>query len=303
LKDFKKGGLFRVNEESDFTGFTRITIIGCGLIGGSIALALKENQFPGQIFGIDRKEVLEKAIECGAIDRGSEMIEEGVIRYADIVILATPVKDIIELLPRIKPFLSKECLVTDTGSTKIEIMKKVNEVFSNQYDFIGGHPMAGLEKGGIEYARADLFSEKPYITVSRSQQSEASFQKMSCLLQMLGAFEIKLTASEHDKIIALVSHVPQLISVIITNMLGQLVEENYNEKCFQIGGNAFNELTRIASSPFSMWGDIFLTNKKSIISFIDQLEEMLAIAKKKVDTNPYSLEEDFIKASYFKEKM
>ena len=291
-----------MNEESDFTEFTGITIIGCGLIGGSLGLALRENQFSGQIFGIDRKEVLKKAIERGAIDTGSEYIEEGV-KNAEIVILATPVREIIQLLEKIKPFLSKECLVTDTGSTKTEIIKRANIVFSDKNDFIGGHPMAGLEKGGIEHAKADLFSGKPYITVSRKNNSEIASLKMSHLLKKIGAFEIKLSAEEHDRIIALVSHVPQLISVIMTNMFGQQVQEGYSEKCFKIGGNAFNELTRVASSPFSMWGDIYQTNSKWVISFIDNLEEMLEIAKKKLATNPYSLEEDFKKAGFYKEKM
>jgi prephenate dehydrogenase len=291
-----------MNEESDFSEFTRITIIGCGLIGGSLGLTLREKQFSGQIFGIDRKEVLKKAVECGAIDTGSDNIEEGIIN-ADIVILATPVREIIQLLEKIKPFLSKKCLVTDTGSTKAEIIKNADIAFSDKYDFIGGHPMAGLEKGGIKYAKADLFSGKPYITVSRKNNSEMASLKMSKLLKKIGAFEIKLSADEHDRIIALVSHVPQLISVIMTNMFGQQVREGYSEKCFKIGGNAFNELTRVASSPFSMWGDIYQTNGKWVTNFINNLEEMLEIAKEKIATNPYALEEDFNKAGYYKEKM
>ncbi len=288
-------------EESDFK-FNKITIIGCGLIGGSIGLALKQNQFPGQIFGIDRKEVIEKAINCTAIDRGSENIEEG-LENAGMVILATPVREIIQLIGNIKPFLSNRCLVTDTGSTKVEIIKKINDVFSDKYDFIGGHPMAGLEKGGIEHAKANLFSGKPYITVPREQNTQEASRKMTYFLEKLGAFEIRLNAVEHDKIIALVSHVPQLISVIMTNMFGRLVQEGYNEKCFKIGGNAFNELTRVASSPFSMWGDIFQTNERWIINFIDNLEEVLEMTKKKISTNPYDLEEDFKKAGSYKEKM
>ncbi len=291
-----------MSEESDFTGFKKIAIIGCGLIGGSIGLALKKNCFPGQIFGIDRKGVIEKAMSCGAIDSGSESIKEGV-DHADMVILATPVREIIQLLVKIKLFLSKKCLVTDTGSTKTEIIKKANDIFSDRYNFIGGHPMAGLEKGGIEHAKADLFCGKPYITVPGEYNSEDASRKMSFLIKKLGAFEIKLTAVEHDKIIALVSHVPQLISVIMTNLFGGLVQEGYDEKCFKIGGNAFNELTRVASSPFSMWGDVYLTNNKWVINFIDNLEEMLEMAKEKIATNPYDLEGDFKKASHYKEKM
>lgn len=298
----EKGDLLAMSEESDFSEFRKITIIGCGLIGGSLGLAFRKNQFPGQIFGIDRKEVIKKAVDCGAIDRGNTNIEEGV-KNADIVILATPVREIIQLISKIVPFLSNRCLVTDTGSTKVEIIKKMNDVFSDKYDFIGGHPMAGLEKGGIEHAKANLFSGRPYITVSRKQNTQESSRKMSYLLEKIGAFEIRLNAVEHDKIIALVSHVPQLISVIMTNMFGQLVQEGYNEKCFKIGGNAFNELTRVASSPFSMWGDIFQTNDKWVIDFIDNLEEMLEMTKKKIVTNPYDLEEDFKEAGYYKEKM
>ena len=301
-KKNRKGDLFGMSEESDFGEFTKITIIGCGLIGGSLGLALKKNQFPGQIFCIDRKEVLKKAIDYGAIDKGSENIKDGV-KNADMVILATPVSEIIQLIGKIKPFLSKKCLITDTGSTKMKIIQEVNAILSDQHDFIGGHPMAGLEKGGIEHAKSDLFFKKPYITVSREQNTPEASRRMTYFLEKLGAFEIKVTASEHDKIIALVSHVPQLISVIMTNMFGQLVQEGYDEECFKIGGNAFNELTRVASSPFSMWGDVFRTNNKWIINFIDDLEKMLEIAKEKIISNPYDLEEDFKKACYYKEKM
>lgn len=289
-------------DDSDFSEFRKVTVIGCGLIGGSLGLALKKSQFSGQIFGIDKKDVLGKAMEVGAIDRGCENIEEG-LKNADIVILATPVCEIIRLIKEINPYLSKNCLVTDTGSTKTEIVETANNIFSDKHDFIGGHPMAGLEKGGIEYAKADLFIGKPYITVSRENNSEMATSKMSNFLKKIGCFEIKLNSVEHDRIIALVSHVPQLISVIMTDMFGQLVQDGYDEKCYKIGGNAFNELTRVAGSPFSMWGDVYQTNNKWVVSFIDNLKEMLERAKGKIATNPYCLEEDFKKAHYFKEKM
>jgi len=291
-----------MSEESDFTGFKKITIIGCGLIGGSIGLALKKNSYSGEIAGIDRKEVIEKAIYSDAIDWGTEEIEKGV-KNADMVILATPVQEIIKLLSKIKPFLPKYCLVTDTGSTKKEIIKEARKVYADKYDFIGGHPMAGLEKGGIEYADPDLFSGKPYITVSGREIPNLTGLKMSAFLNLIHALEIRLNASEHDRIIALVSHVPQLIAVIMTNLFGSLVQEGYDEKCLKIGGNAFNEMTRIASSPFSMWKDIYQTNSKWTINYINDLEDMLDQAKEKIANSPDKLEEDFQKAGYYKEKM
>jgi len=291
-----------MSEESDFIGFKKITIIGCGLIGGSIGLALKKNSYSGEIIGIDRKEVIEKAIYSDAIDWGTEEIEKGV-KNADMVILATPVQEIIRLLSKIKPFLPEYCLVTDTGSTKKEIIKEARKVYADKYDFIGGHPMAGLEKGGIEYADPDLFSGKPYITVAGRKNTNLASLKISAFLNLINALEIRLNASEHDRIIALVSHVPQLIAVIMTNLFGSLVQEGYDEKCLKIGGNAFNEMTRIASSPFSMWRDIYQTNSKWTINYINDLEDMLGQAKEKIAKSPDKLEEDFKKAGYYKEKM
>jgi len=291
-----------MSEESDFTGFKKITIIGCGLIGGSIGLALRKNSYSGEITGIDREEVIEKAIHRGAIDFGSEQIEKGV-KNADMVILATPVQEIIKLLSKIKPFLTEHCLVTDTGSTKTDILVEAQSAFSDKYDFIGGHPMSGLEKGGIQYAHPDLFVGKPYLIVSKSGNSSSADLKMSSLVNRIGAIEIKMDSSEHDRVVALVSHLPQLIAVMMPNMLGSLVKERNNEQYFRICGNVFNEMTRVASSPFSIWKDIYQTNCKWTVASIDELEDLLEKAKEKIIKNPAGLEEDFNRARTFKEKM
>lgn len=289
-------------EDSDFK---KITIVGCGLIGGSIGLALKKSNYFGRIFGIDKIEKIEKAIRVGAIDVGSEKIEIG-IKDADVVILATPIIEIIRLINRIKPFLSKKCLITDTGSTKVEIIRKAKSVFLNNYNFIGGHPMAGSEKGGIENAHPDLFVGKPYIVVpvhSNSNQRSLADLRMSSIIHCIGAIEIKMEANEHDRLVALISHLPQLIAVMMTNMLGSLVEEKNNERYFKISGNVFNEMTRVAQSPFSIWGDIYQTNRNWTMAFIDEIECYFEKVKRTIARNPAELEGDFKKASYIKEKM
>lgn len=291
-----------MSEESDFAGFKKIAIIGCGLIGGSMGLALKKNHFPDQIFGIDRQEVIEKALAYGAIDKGSKHIEEG-LNHADMVILATPVKEIIRMFTEIKPFLSKQCLVTDTGSTKTDILTEARKVFTHDFDFIGGHPMAGLEKGGIEYAQSDLFSGKPYLVVYKEGNSHMASLKMSSFIQHIGALEINMNAVEHDRVVALVSHFPQLIAVSMTNLLGSLVEKENNENYFNIGGNVFNEMTRVASSPFNIWEDIFQTNQKWTIQAIEELEKMLKSIKQKIIQNPAGLEIEFSKARQLKERI
>jgi len=292
-----------MSDEIHFKRLKKITIIGCGLIGGSIGLALKKKNYSGEIVGIDRGRVIEKAIKMGAIDWGTYQIEEAVVN-AELVFLATPVLQIIKLMPRIKPFLSRNCLITDTGSTKKVILKKAERIFSDKYDFIGGHPMAGLEKGGIEYAKPDLFVNKPFITIPKAMNSNFADLKMSSFIRNIGAVEIKMDINEHDRIIALISHLPQLIAVLMTNMLGYLVEESNNEKYFSIGGKVFNEMTRIASSPFPMWKDIFQTNQVWIIKAIEELENLLENVKGKIARNSVVLlEKDFRKANFLKEKI
>ncbi len=142
-----------MEEESDFK---KITIIGVGLIGGSLGLALKKKKPNFKIVGIDKQEIIEKAIARGAIDEGTVNLEEG-IKEADIVIIATPVKTILNLLTQINPFLKKGCLVTDTGSTKRQIVERADKVLSKDIFFIGGHPMAGSEEYGIKSANFLIF--------------------------------------------------------------------------------------------------------------------------------------------------
>jgi prephenate dehydrogenase len=149
-----------MKEESDFN-FNKISIIGVGLIGGSLGLALKEKNPNFKIVGIDKQEIIEKAITRGAIDKGTVNLEEG-IKEADIIIIATPVKTILNILTQINPFLKKGCLITDTGSTKQQIVQKANKVLSKDTLFIGGHPMAGSEEYGIESANPHLFQDRTY---------------------------------------------------------------------------------------------------------------------------------------------
>lgn len=282
--------------------YNRITIIGLGLIGGSLGLSLKLSNPSLKIIGIDKKVVIKKAVNLGAVDQGTIHLQEGV-QDADIIIIATPVKVILNLLSKIKPFLKDGCLVTDTGSTKTEIMSKAEKIFSDKVDFIGGHPMAGLEKGGIEHARADLFKDKPYLVVPAKKKALSANSKLSNLIHYIGAREITIGFKEHDEIVALISHLPHLIAVIMSNMFGLWVTERNKEDYFKIGGNFFQEITRVAISPFNIWGDIFETNSINIIYFLEQLERWLAISRKKMINNPKQLKKDFISAKFFKEKM
>ncbi|GAB4111993.1 MAG: hypothetical protein Kow00103_00140 [Candidatus Caldatribacteriota bacterium] len=291
-----------MKEESDFR-INRITIIGLGLIGGSLGLSLKERNPIFKITGIDKQEIINKAIKRGAVDEGTTNIEKGV-KEADILIIATPVKVIMSLFSQIKPFLKDGVLITDTGSTKKEILLEAERVFSDQFDFIGGHPLAGLEKGGIENACPGLFKEKPYLIVSKKENSFLAEQKISFLIKCISAREIKIDdALEHDQMVALISHLPQLIAVVLTNMYGLWVKEKNKEGFFKITGKVFQEMTRVAASPFDIWKDIYQTNTEYTIDFIEKLIECLEITREKIARNPIELQEDFEKAKLIKEKI
>lgn len=290
-----------MKEESDFS-FNKITIIGVGLIGGSLGLALKENRPNFKIIGIDKQGVIERAIARGAIDEGTVNLEEG-IKEADIVILATPVKTILNLLPQINPFLKKGCLVTDTGSTKGQIVERANKILSKDTFFIGGHPMAGSEKYGIDSADPHLFQDKTYILTPTKKSNLIAIEKIFSLIEMIGANRLIINPLEHDRIVGAVSHLPQIIAVSLTNTISMLAQEENNNNYLKAIGEGFKEMTRIASSPYKIWEDICDTNQENILEMIQEFRNYLEAIEDKLKNDPSSLKEDFQKASKLRETL
>jgi len=288
-----------MKEESDFK---KITIIGVGLIGGSLGLALKEKHLNFKIVGIDKQEIIEKAIARGAIDEGTVNLEEG-IKEADIIIIATPVKTILNILTQINPFLKKGCLVTDTGSTKKQIVQKANKILSKDIFFIGGHPMAGSEECGIESADPYLFHNKTYILTPALKSNLRALKKLSLLIKMIGAKKLILDPLEHDRIVSAVSHLPQIIAVSLINTIGELALRGNNYNYFKAVGEGFKDMTRIASSPYKMWEDICDTNQENILEIIQEFKNYLEVIEHKLKNNPNSLKEEFQKASKLRETL
>jgi len=288
-----------MKEESDFK---KITIIGVGLIGGSLGLALKEKHLNFKIVGIDKQEIIEKAIARGAIDEGTVNLEEG-IKEADIIIIATPVKTILNILIQINPFLKKGCLVTDTGSTKKQIVQKANKILSKDIFFIGGHPMAGSEECGIESADPYLFHNKTYILTPALKSNLRALKKLSLLIKMIGAKKLILDPLEHDRIVSAVSHLPQIIAVSLINTIGELALRGNNYNYFKAVGEGFKDMTRIASSPYKMWEDICDTNQENILEIIQEFKNYLEVIEHKLKNNPNSLKEEFQKASKLRENL
>jgi len=290
-----------MEEESDFS-FNKITIIGVGLIGGSLGLALKEKDPNFKIVGIDKQEIIQKAITRGAIDEGIVNLEEG-IKEADIIIIATPVKTILNILTQINPSLKKGCLVTDTGSTKQQIVQKANKVLSKDIFFIGGHPMAGSEKYGIESADPHLFHNKTYILTPTHKNNLTALEKISLLIKMIGAKKLILDPLEHDRIVSAVSHLPQIIAVSLINAIGELALRGNNNNYFKAAGEGFKDMTRIASSPYKMWEDICDTNQENILDMIQEFINYLGVIEDKLKNNPNSLKKEFQKARKLREPL
>ncbi len=271
--------------------FRQITIIGTGLIGGSIGLALKKSGFKGRIIGCDRAPVLERGTKKGAIDEGHTNPSDSV-RGSQIVILATPVGTIIELIKFLGPALPAKTLLTDVGSTKAQVLSAAREVFGKQLGkrFLAGHPMAGKEQAGVEFADPDLFRDAAWFLAPSPGQNiyEGLSGEFAGWIEKMGARLVSMEADPHDQLCAWISHLPQMIS---TALAATLVDE-YGEEAplLETGGRALREMTRIAGSPYSMWRDIALTNKKSIRDALLKLEQRLAHIRENLDTKELALE-------------
>lgn len=274
-----------------FMPIRQITIIGTGLIGGSLGLALKKQRFNGRIVGCDRAPVLEKARELGAIDTGSTNSSDAA-RGSQVVVLAAPVGAIIESIARLGPGLPAKTLLTDTGSTKVEVLKQAQSVFGERSGqrFLAGHPMAGKEQSGVEFADADLFQGAAWLFTPSTDQD---IYKGLCgefleWVEKIGARVASMDAVEHDELCSWVSHLPQMIS---TALAATLVEEyGENTPLLEAGGRALREMTRISASPYSMWRDIALTNKENIRNALHKLEQRLAHIRENLDTRELAME-------------
>jgi prephenate dehydrogenase len=268
----------------------QITIIGNGLIGGSLGLALKKHRFPGRIVGSDRAPVLERAQEKGAIDRGHTNPVDAV-QGSDVVVLATPVVPIIDLIERLGPALAASSLLTDVGSTKAEVVARATKVFKKAAGqrFLAGHPMAGKEQAGVEFADADLFQGAAWFFTPLTGQDIYRGRSGEFLewVEKIGARIAVLDAAEHDQLCAWISHLPQMIS---TALAASLVDEFGAAPLLEAGGRALREMTRISSSPYSMWRDVAITNKKNIADALLKLEQRLAHIRENLDSRELAAE-------------
>ncbi|MBU4310081.1 prephenate dehydrogenase/arogenate dehydrogenase family protein [bacterium] len=247
----------------------QVAIIGVGLIGGSLGLALKEKKIAKRIIGVGRREEsLKVARERREVDEITTDLTSGV-KDADLVVIATPLELTIETFRKILPHLKKGCVVTDVGSVKGPILKRIDHPF-----FIGGHPLAGSEKRGPQAARADLFKEATVVLTPVKKTDKKALALVKSMWQDLGAKVLFLDCAIHDRLVAFTSHLPHILAASLTNLIGELAQEE--ERVLSLMGEGFRDTTRIAASPPSMWKEISFANREEISKAIKRFKEILS---------------------------
>jgi len=236
-----------------------VAIFGVGLIGGSFALALRKAGFTGRIIGVSSDHTIRAALALGVIDQALPAPEAA--GQADLLYLAQPIHRIIDSLAELDAWVKPGALITDAGSTKKAIVDRAREVISRA-QFLGGHPMAGRERRGVEAAEADLFQGRPYVLtpLSPSEMDTPAAREFLGWIPRIGSFPVVLSPGEHDRTVAFTSHLPQLVSTALAAMLDGRPEPQSG-----VYGPALVDGTRLALSSFDIWGDIFDTNRHQIL--------------------------------------
>lgn len=276
-----------------------VTIVGTGLIGASIGLALREAGFAGPIIGIDASgDELQAALASGAIDSAARTPElhRAALDCSDVILLAVPVLAIQHWMQQIAPHLRADQLVTDTGSTKAQIAALAQTIMPA--NFLPGHPMAGKESGGAALAEASLFHGATWLftPLHTFTPIEMSWRAW---VERFGAHVLDMEPAHHDDLCAWVSHLPQLVSTAMSALLEDQFGDNAELRA--IGGRALREMTRLGASPYSMWRDVAHTNEAPVAATLLALEQRLQHMRENLHT--HALRDEFTRANQFRKRL
>ncbi len=274
--------------------FRKVVIFGAGLIGGSFALALRKAGAVSEVVGFGRSiATLEHAKQLGILDRiGTDLAELG---DADLVLLATPVGQMAELMARIAPHLGKHTLVTDGGSTKSDVVAAARANLGNKVSqFIPAHPIAGAEKTGPDAALADLYQGKKVVLTPLPENSVESVARVRKAWELCGAVVSELTPQQHDEVFAAVSHLPHLLSFALVHDLAQ--REN-RDLLLSFAASGFRDFTRIAASSPEMWRDISLANRDALMREVKQYADELYVVYQALENNDAGKLEEIFRLS------
>ena len=273
----------------------RMAIIGVGLIGGSLARILREKGEVGEVVGIGRGAAnLARAVELGVIDRYEHDPAAGVAG-ADLVFLATPVCTIADIVRQIAPALAPGCVVTDGGSAKGEIVAACEPLMPPGTFFVGGHPIAGTEKSGVEASFATLYQGRRCIITPTQRTDPAALAKVVNMWELAGSEVALMDVVKHDRVLAAVSHLPHMVAYSLVNAVGEY--DGCDEKIIKYSAGGFRDFTRIASSDPVMWRDIALQNRASILEMMDYFADYFARLRRLVANGDSAGLEEFFTSS------
>lgn len=275
--------------------FEKIGIVGLGLIGGSIALAARQLWPTSLVIAVDNKDVLEVAMRLHAIDVAADDLI--VLAEADLVVLAAPARQNIALLAELDEHVRVPAVVTDTSSTKREIVAAARGL-PPRFTFVGGHPLGGAAKGGLEHARAELFKGRPWLITPTGDAQGAAVEKLFAFAGALGALPRIVGVEAHDRLLAFLSHLPQLTASALMQVVGNAVGDDG----LGLAGRGLADTTRLASSPADIWKDIASTNADEIGVALDQMIAVLTDLRQDL-TSGDRLNEVFESANRWREQL
>lgn len=273
--------------------FDRIAIVGFGLIGGSLAMAIRQRWSSGLIIAVDRKDVLEMAMRMQAADVGGDDLV--MAAGADLVVLAAPVLQNHRILEQLEDVIPGDALVTDAGSTKQAIVEAA-KALPPRLRFVGGHPLAGAAEGGLRTARADLFADRPWIFTPDDRSRPEDVHRLEQFVSAVGARPQRMTPDAHDRLVAFLSHLPQLTASALMHVVGT----NVGSEGLALAGQGLRDTTRLATSPACIWRDILRTNSTDIVAAIDALIAVLQQLRADANGGDQALERIFESAAEWK---
>jgi len=275
----------------------KAAVIGLGLIGGSIAAALKKAGIG--VIGVDfddttlalakSDEVIDEGLNIGKVIDGTAGL--GIFDDISVAFMCLPVSAIASTLEKIMEYIPSGTIITDTGSVKKAVIREVEPVLTEGVAFVGGHPMAGSENSGYKWSRADMFFGAPYILTPTSNTDAEALWTMIKLVKDIGAKPFVMTPEEHDRAVAAVSHLPQIVSTTLVNTVEIFHPEG---KVIELAGGGWRDTTRIASSNANMWKDIFVSNKDEILPLLTVFKEQLSA----IESAIYEADEEKIKTLF-----
>lgn len=256
--------------------FKRVAIIGVGLIGGSIGLRMKAMNYPGIIVGYDQPDVLDEALMRDAIDQGAGDLSEAVLG-ADLVVIAVPVDEAVNLLPTILKTAKTGAVVTDTAPAKVDLIRAAKETAKARGVYIGGHPLAGSRRQGVAGAVSELFVGAYYLICPPDNVSPEVIESLRWWVRMLGAYPLTLNAELHDRIIAITSHVPFVLALALSDWVARQSERT--EHLMKLTTGHFQTITSLASLPLTAWEAALTINRERVLEELAEFRKVLEKAE------------------------